>query len=107
MAWDRCHICQTRFPRDEFSDHESCIKREIPTDYDDGYDAVQYTKLISKEMFPSKSSDETCWYMIFKLLFPDWPENEELPSPCAYFSTYRFCCLIQTVYMVLIVMTNL
>jgi hypothetical protein len=60
------------------------VKRDEPVDYEDGFDAVQLGKLISKEMFPKKSSDEKCWYAIFKLLFPDWPTTEEIPNPCEY-----------------------
>ncbi|KPM44913.1 hypothetical protein AK830_g1632 [Neonectria ditissima] len=77
----RCHICQTRFPHGKIVGHGPCVKREQPTDYEDGYDAVQLEKLTSKEMFPGRSSEEKCWYAIYRVLFPDWPKTKEIPSP--------------------------
>ncbi|KAI8629819.1 hypothetical protein F5Y19DRAFT_77450 [Xylariaceae sp. FL1651] len=77
----RCHICQARFPHDKIAGHGPCVKQDKPTDYEDGFDAVQLNKLKSKDMFPGRSSEENCWYAIFKVLFPDWPETEDIPSP--------------------------
>ncbi|KAI0382575.1 hypothetical protein F5Y04DRAFT_270452 [Hypomontagnella monticulosa] len=79
--WQRCHICKARFAHDAIAAHWPCIRREEPIDYEDGFDAVQLNKLMSKEIFPRKSSEEQCWYTIFRVLFPDWPKTEEIPSP--------------------------
>ncbi|GAW21676.1 hypothetical protein ANO14919_111990 [Xylariales sp. No.14919] len=79
--WQRCHICKARFRHDEIARHPDCVRRDEPSDYEEGYDAVQLQKLESKDLFPSKSSDEKCWYGIFKVLFPDWPQTEKIPSP--------------------------
>ncbi|KEZ44894.1 hypothetical protein SAPIO_CDS2233 [Scedosporium apiospermum] len=62
-------------------DHSPCVKRERATDYEEGFDAVQLGKLDSDEMRVGQTSGEECWYAIFKMLFPDWPENEDMPSP--------------------------
>ncbi|KAM5378670.1 hypothetical protein ACJZ2D_004469 [Fusarium nematophilum] len=79
--WQRCHICQVQFRHEEIKGHKPCVERQEPTDYEDGFDIVQSNLLTSKDMFPSKSSEEACWYGIFKVLFPDWPDAKDIPSP--------------------------
>ncbi|KAI1273370.1 hypothetical protein F5Y07DRAFT_259472 [Xylaria sp. FL0933] len=85
LDWQRCHICKVRFPHDGIVGHSPCVQRDKPSDYEEGYDAAQLQKLESKDLLPRRSSIEKCWYGIFKVLFPDWPQTEEIPSPCEYF----------------------
>ncbi|KAH6962799.1 hypothetical protein DER45DRAFT_601401 [Fusarium avenaceum] len=80
-GWRRCQICQQRFQRDDFRDHASCERQERPTDYEDGYDQDQAEDLHTRVLRPSNSSEESCWKNLFRMLFPDWPENEDVPSP--------------------------
>ncbi|KIL87211.1 hypothetical protein FAVG1_09767 [Fusarium avenaceum] len=80
-GWRRCQICKQRFQRDDFMDHESCERQERPTDYEDGYDQDQAEDLHTRVLRPSNSSEEDCWKNLFRMLFPDWPENEDVPSP--------------------------
>ncbi|KAF4998615.1 hypothetical protein FGRMN_2941 [Fusarium graminum] len=80
-GWRRCHTCQRRFPRDKIKDHTPCEQQENPTDYEDGYDQDQAEDLQRKNIRLSESSDEVCWIRIFRVLFPDWPQNKDVPSP--------------------------
>ncbi|KAF5004697.1 hypothetical protein FDECE_8808 [Fusarium decemcellulare] len=80
-GWRRCHICQTRFPRDKLKGHKPCVERDKPTDYEEGFDIDQAEEPSSNKMRPSKSSEEDCWKAIFRVLFPDWPKGKDVPSP--------------------------
>ncbi|KAM0242826.1 hypothetical protein ACHAP5_007160 [Fusarium lateritium] len=80
-GWRRCHNCQQRFPRDDIRNHTPCERQERPTDYEDGYDQDQAEDLHARGLRPSNSSEESCWKSLFRMLFPDWPENEDVPSP--------------------------
>ncbi|KAI0968423.1 hypothetical protein F4678DRAFT_442982 [Xylaria arbuscula] len=81
LVWQRCHICKARFPHDEIAGHSPCVPQKEPSDYEEGYDAAQREKLESKDLSPRKSSTVKCWNRIFKVLFPDWSEIKEIPSP--------------------------
>ncbi|KAK4185571.1 hypothetical protein QBC35DRAFT_476260 [Podospora australis] len=80
-GWQQCHRCKARFPEDTIDDHEPCVKQDKPVDYEDGFDSIQLHKLSSKETARKHyPSDEACWNAIFRMLLPDWPATEELPS---------------------------
>nr|RBQ88523.1 hypothetical protein FVER53263_00064 [Fusarium verticillioides] len=78
----RCHVCKRRFLREELDGHSPCERKTFGDDYEDGYDLDQAQDLRSDPTRPSKNPPESCWKAIFKVLFPDWPVDRNIPSPC-------------------------
>ncbi|PNP85062.1 hypothetical protein FNYG_01587 [Fusarium nygamai] len=77
----RCHVCKRRFLREELDGHSPCERKSFGDDYEDGYDLDQAQDLKSDPTRPSKNPPESCWKAIFKVLFPDWPVDRDIPNP--------------------------
>ncbi|KAM0233281.1 hypothetical protein ACHAPO_007360 [Fusarium lateritium] len=93
--WRRCHICKVRFRRQSLNGHSPCEEKHIGDDYEEGYDLDQAQDLKSDRTRPSKNSSESCWNAIFRLLFPDWPANQDTPDP--YQADAETTCLADVV----------
>ncbi|KAF4337347.1 ankyrin repeat domain protein [Fusarium beomiforme] len=78
----RCPNCKRRMQVEEYDKtHMPCGRQETHPDYEEGFDQDQAAKLRAIKKRHRDSSDEEYWREIFKALFPDWPQNEDVPSP--------------------------
>jgi hypothetical protein len=46
----------------------------------------QAQDLRSERTRPSKNPPDSCWKVIFRVLFPNWPAEHDTPDPCEYTS---------------------
>ncbi|KAK4198852.1 hypothetical protein QBC40DRAFT_330363 [Triangularia verruculosa] len=76
FRWQRCHICEERFAPNEIKGHQPCIAKDKPSDYERGIDGFQYAELTSLRGGTGKE----CWDAIFRILFPNWPKERQLPD---------------------------
>ncbi|KAK4185572.1 hypothetical protein QBC35DRAFT_465492 [Podospora australis] len=77
----QCHLCKVCFLSNTIYGHYPCVEQDGPVDYEAGFDAGQLNELNSPEAALKRSSSaEACWEAIFRILFPDWPQDLEVPS---------------------------